>query len=373
MSSGMGGLSGWDSWNGNKDGDVFVFDTSTVAGNAISALSDAQCIVVYMDGGASYYGKSRVLEIGGTTITAGSEATLKATAMHGLSVGALTATKAIASYCDVYSDYAGKGKVATITTATKAISFGTEYEFDSSAVGSSIVTARISDTAALVVYRTWTPGTSNSGGSACLVTLDGTNGVPETPVVFETGNVSAVDVCMLSDTAFIVAYISNGYGRVIYGAISGTTVSFPVSNMYLESDSISMGGISIAGLSSTKAMACFSTDYAKARVFTVSGTTITPGGTVVLAPTKGLYTDAVKISETQAMCLYKNYSSPYYGTGCVVTSEAATPTKRPIAVFNSAVTNYIAATQIASDKIVVAYSDYAGSPYEGTAKVLYGG
>lgn len=367
--SGGSGLTGWDSWNGGSDGDDFVFDTSSIAYITMGALSDSHCILSYMDGGSSYYGKAKVIGVSGTTITAGSEYTFKSAAMHGCAVGALTSTAAIFAYCDAGTSYAGKGRACAINTGTKTIAYGSEFEFDSEAIGSSMVVARISDTQALCVYRVWFPGTSNSEGRACVLTTSATAG---TPATFDIGNVSIVDVCMLSSTAFIISYISNGLGRIIYGAISGTTVTFPVSNQYLESNSIAMGGISIAMLSSTKAIACFSTDYIKARVLTVSGTTITKGGTVVLAPTKGLYPKVAKISETQAMCLYKSYNSPFYGIGCVVTAEASTPTKKSIVTFNAAETNYIAAAQIAADKIAVAFSDYAAAPYEGTVKILYG-
>lgn len=338
--------------------------------NVVSALSETQAIVVYMANGV---GKARVIENdSGTDITAGSSYSFAGTAVTGgYGVCALTSTTAIITYTNYESSNIGVAVLATITPGTKEIAFGSPFTFEASTSASSTHAARISDTQALITYRAKDSVTMNSYGKAVVVSSAGTVG---TAVVFDTDDLVKVESSMLSASGFITLYSKFSFLYAIYGAISGTTITFPESAVKVSNDTLNGASHSIAALSSTLAMVGFSSaTTTKALGLSVSAGVITPTLETAISDFPASTVCVIKTVNNQSLFVFKSYVDGVYAntTAAIINYGTIYPIMTYKAPFTTVPVQYFGLTKMSDDKSMFVFRVASSSPYYGAAKMLY--
>jgi hypothetical protein len=338
--------------------------------NVVSALSETQAIVVYRADGV---GKVRVIENdSGTDITAGPSYSFAGTApTGGYGACALTSTTAIITYTKYGSPNIGVAVLATITPGTKEIAFGSPFTFEASASASSTHAARISDTKALITYRAIDSGTINSYGKAVVVDAAGTVG---TTVVFDIDNLMKVESSMLSVSGFITLYSKFSFLYAIYGEISGTTITFPESAVKVSNDILNGTSHSIAALSSTLAMVCFSSaTTTKALGLSVSAGVITPTLETAINDFPASTVCVIKTVNNQSLLVFKSYEDGVYAnmTAAIISYGTIYPIMTHKAPFTTVPVQYLGLTKMSDDKSIFVFRVASSSPYYGAAKMLY--
>lgn len=207
-------------------GSAAVFLASFGIGG-VSLVYDAtalKVVISFIDAGANQ-GKAVVGTVSGTSISFGTVVQFVASA-----AGVVTAYDANAQKVVVtYRDGSGFGNAIVGTVSGTNISFGTNVVYISAAIGNN---AAVYDANALKVVVAYT----NAGfGTAIVGTVSGTNISFGTPVVFRSASTSSIsaayDAGVQRDT---FAYINGttGFGDVIAGTVSGTSISFGSSSTY---------------------------------------------------------------------------------------------------------------------------------------------
>jgi hypothetical protein len=102
---------------------------------------------------------------------------------------------------------------------------------------------------------------------------------------------------------------------------------------------------------------------------TTKGTTITAGTPVVFESANSDYISATTLSSDKVLVAYRDNGNSSYGTSVVLSISGTTITAGTPVVFESASSTYISATTLSSDKVLVAYNDN-GNSYYGTSVVL---
>jgi len=141
---------------------------------------------------------------------------------------------------------------------------------------------------------------------------------------FNTGSVSDIAACALSETQAIICYKEGSAGKCIVANISGTTISSFGAEATFNATSATW--ISVAALSSTKAIVAWrdSDTFGKAAILDVSGSTITPGTEAVFENTTTVSsTSVVRLSSTRAIVSFIAGSTV---SACVLSVSGATVT-----------------------------------------------
>ena len=260
-------------------GTATIFETGGLGTSRVVMLTSTKVLVIYIDEGNSYKGTACVLDISGTTITAGTPTTYKNSPASWNSVAAISATQAIVTYIDNNSSFRGMAVILDISGTS--ISVGTAVNFEPSNSGSTSV-AMLTPTKAIVAYMDFG---NSSYGTACVLDISGTTITAGTPVVYENGSTLNVSVDTLSATQAIVTYrdVSNsGYGTTCILNISGSTITTGTPVVF---NSGSTNNTWVAGLSSTEAIVAYknaaNSGYGTRCNLTVSGSTITAGTATV--------------------------------------------------------------------------------------------
>ncbi len=113
-------------------------------------LTSTKAIVTYRDNGNSYYGTACILDVSGSTITAGTPAVFESANTTYTSVTMLTSTKAIVTYRDNGNSSYGTACILDVSGST--ITAGTAVVFESAAT-SYISVAMLTSTKAIVTYQ----------------------------------------------------------------------------------------------------------------------------------------------------------------------------------------------------------------------------
>ena len=201
-----------------------LFENASVYYTAVTAVSATKAIVAYYDYGNSQVFTACVLDVSGTSITAGTPANVTSTAGIGrLSITTLTTTKALVVYQD--NGNSGYGSSRVITVSGSSISAGSTTIFESAST-SSIAVTKLTDTKGLVTYRD-EPNSSN--GTSCILDVSGTSITAGTPVVFEAATTLGTSVTALTPTKALVTYYDGGnsnYGTsCILDNVIGTSLT----------------------------------------------------------------------------------------------------------------------------------------------------
>lgn len=239
-----------------------------------------------------------------------------------------TNKKVVISYRD--NDNSGYGTAVVGTVDDTAITFGSPVVFSSEDTAGNFPIAGAFDTSTDKVVFAYQAG--SSAGKAVVGTVSGTSISFGSPVTFHSSR--SFDVCATFDSTnnkVVIGFRSNSqseYGRAIVGTVSGTSISFGTSVVF---NSAYSGNISC----------CFSPDagkvvfayrdegasnYGKAIVGTVSGTSISYGSEATFLSVSCEGTNSVydTTSNKVVVCYKKRNNSTNKTFGAVVGTISGT-------------------------------------------------
>ena len=387
-------------------GSPTVWSTTTEASNVIG-ISNTQFVIVYKDYGNSNRGKAAVGTISGTSISFGTIATFETGQTNLNSVNPITAlssTKVVIVYEDASNSSAATAIVGTVSGTS--ISFGSATVFNSANSSKYSIVDKLNSTSVIIGYSE-TP--SSTRGRALVGTISGTSISFGSQVTYAAGPVVRHTVSALTETKFVISYQDNGaskVGKSIVGTISGTTITLgsPVSfyattldNQFFSSTRTLDTEFSISFRTPANS------NYGALIFGTVSGTSISFGASTVfqsstigspiystLLGASDLITgfDATLLSAVDYTLVSTNLTStnfvgfaseaissgatgvinPVGGVAASVSNLAPASVGTPVTV-NAASSSYFSAVfDSENNKIVIAYKDGGNSNY-GTAIV----
>ena len=353
---------------GTVSGTAISFGTPVVYESASTSWTAAtfdtsynRVVVAYMDETNSSYGTVNLGSVSGTVITFGGTATVFATA----TTTRLAATydsnleKVVIAYKDEGNSNYGTAIVGTVT-GSYTITFGTEAVFE--AAESNFISATFDSSANKAVITYQDTGNSNYG-TAIVGTVSGTAISFDSPVVFEEADTQNTAVTYDSNqNKCAIAYTDAGNSS--YG--TGVVFSLAGSNMTTSN----FVGIADEAISASASGVIVVQGGTKNAANTILPQVISFGTPVVFEAGTTDYPAATFDSDSNKVVIgYRDSGGSNYGTGIVGTVSGTSISYGTPAVFESANTDYVAATfDSDSNKVVFAYQDGGNSSY-GTAVV----
>jgi len=248
---------------------------------ASGALGNGKAVVVNSDGTVSVVSQTS------TTEAIGAEAVFEASAepSNFAVVHDSNANRIVIAYKDAANSGYGTAVVGTVTAANNSISFGTPVVFESA---NSLGTSAVYEANAqkiVIAYR----DQGNSGrGTAIVGTVDNSDNSISfgSASVFETGTTNYINTAFDSSNNKVVISFqdaSDSYGKARVATVSGTSISFGSVVTILSAASV--GGALGFDSNSNKIVVAYANNSSSgrgaARVGTVSGTDISFGTEVV--------------------------------------------------------------------------------------------
>ncbi len=298
-----------------------VFESASTYYTSVAMLTSTKAIVTYKDVGNSEYGTACILDVSGSTITAGTPVVFESANTSYTSVTMLTSTKAIVAYQDGGNSYYGTACILDVSGST--ITAGTAVVFESATTNYISVTM-LTSTKAIVAYQ---DGGNSSYGTACILDVSDSTITAGTPAVFESATTTYISVTMLTSTKAIVAYRDGGnsyYGTACILDVSGSTITAGTAVVF---ESATTNYISVTMLTSTKAIVTYqdsgNSGYGTACILDVSGSTITAGTPVVFESANTIYISVTMLTSTKAIVTYTDGGNSSYGTSAIIDTETA--------------------------------------------------
>ena len=225
----------------------------------------------------------------------------------------------------------------------------------------------------VIVYR---DGGNSNYGTAVVGTVSGTSISFGTPAVFNTNTSYFTDIVYDSNAQKVVIFYRDGgnsdYGTAVVGTVSGTSISFGSATVFESNNTTYIS--STYDSNAQKVVIAYKedgvSDYGKAIVGTVSGTSISFGSATVFESAAIYYTACTYDSNAQKVVIaYMDYGNSSYGTAIVGTVSGTSISFGTAVVFESGSTSYVYADYDSNaQKVVIGYTD-AGNSYYGTAIV----
>ena len=369
----------------NADGTVSsITQTTTGAGTPVEVssadyLNDAQAvydpdtgkivIAYHRDASNHYYGAAIVGTISGSSISFGSEVKFQANntqGMNGLSMCYDTSQdKIFIAYGDKQNSQYAAGVVGTVSGTS--ISFGTTVILNSESVSRTACEFDSSNNKILLAYRR-----GNAQGGAEVITLSGSSISSGSVTVFNSGNIRRPGIAFsTASNKFVLVYRdvdNSSRGRYIVATISGTSVSYggeaALNNVSSEQPSITYDA------SIDKFLAVYrdsdDSNKIKARVGTLSGTTVSWGSIAVVSSGNATFPCVESKGDGTAIITFSDFTtSPVSNPRFVVATISGTSV-----TFSSAITvasvysesgsigslNYVAYDTV-NEKFVYPYND----------------
>jgi len=264
----------------------------------------------------------------------------------------------------------GTVSVISQTSATQALGSATVFEAATTREPESAFDSNSNKI--VIAYR---DGGNSERGTAVVGTVSGTSISFGTPVVFNAGETTKINVVFdTSNNKIVITYqndASSDNGTAIVGTVSGTGISFGSPVEFETSDAANQAAVFDS--TNNKVVVLFrdggNSNYGTAIVGTVSGTSISFGTKVVFTSTNLQYPSiAFDSSNGKVVIAYKNDSNNY-GTAIVGTVSGTSISFGSAVVFNSGATAFTSTIYDSNaQKIVIAYRDDGNSDY-GTAIV----
>lgn len=195
-------------------GSTVVFNSAYVDQSRITYDSTAQrFVIVYRDGGNSYYSTAIVGTVSGTSISFGSSVVVESAGFSNLFgiVYDSNAQKVVIAYTNGNNSNYGTAKVGTVSGTT--ISFGASVVFESALASSMSATYDSTSQKVLIAYKD--AGNSNYG-TAVVGTVSGTSISFGTPVVFLNSRADLVNITYDANAQkAVISYADNA--NSLYG------------------------------------------------------------------------------------------------------------------------------------------------------------
>ena len=338
----------------------------TLEATASGTLSDGSKVVVNTDGTVSVVTQTQTqTESTGAGIE--SEVIFENSSTDLLSVVYDSANQKVVI---AYRDQGDNGcKVVVGTVSGTSISFGSPVTFDNQL--NDISAAYDSNSNKIVIaYR---DGQNNSYGTAIVGTISGTSASFGTPVVYDSTYCNETSVVYDSTNQKVVICYQGGssyYGRARVGTVSGTSISFGSDTIFNSSGQTR--DISTAFDSANGKVIVSYCDYGNnyyggAAVGTVSGTSISFGSEVVFeSATTTNISSVYDPTNGKVVIAYRDSDNSGYGTAIVGTVSGTSISFGTPVVFNPTYTAFTSTVfDSANNKAIIAYRNH-GNDGHGT-------
>ena len=351
-------------------GSPVVYESADARTSSIVMLTATKAIVVYQDYANSSYGTACILNISGTTITAGTPAVFASSSITSFDSLALSATKALVTFRNNGNSLRGTGCVLSVSGSS--ITAGTHHIYDNARCDENQL-AKLTDTKAMVVFSAY----GRTEGYADILDISGTtitSGSTGSSLAFENSRILNIQVVALTSTKALVTYkdLGNNYATACVLDVSGSTITAGTPSALQTSD---ISYPALAALTATKAIMIYSdqanTNRASSRILDVSGTTITPATPLVYDSAEDTAQQAsiATLTATKAVGVYKDRLNSQYGTAVTFNVSGSTVTLVDKEVFESGITVDPSVIALDSSKAIVAFQDNSNSNY-GTSVVF---
>ena len=352
-------------------GSPVVYESAGVTEIGAAYDANAQKVVIaYRDTGNSNYGTAVVGTVSGTSISFGTPVVFESAVTRYSAVAYDTnAQKVVIAYKD--SDNSNSSTAIVGTVSGTSISFGTPVVFESQNSDNFAITYDANAQKVVIFYQT----TSNEYGGAIVGTVSGTSiSFGSAQSIENRVNTNLAITYDASAQKVVLAYKDNGnsnYGTAVVGTVSGTSISFGSTTTY---NSTSSEETSIAYDANAQKVVIVYRDsgdsnYGKAVVGTVSGTSISFGSTTNFHNASTTYPSiAYDTNAKKVVIAYNNNNS----AGEVLTGTVSgTSISFSSAVqFEGASSQYINAVYDSNaSTVAIAYQDAGNSDY-GTCVVF---
>ena len=344
-------------------------DTSSVS-SAYDTTND-KVVVAYRRFNAGY---AVVGTVSGTSISFGSEANFESGNVDYTSTAYdANSGKVVITYRDINNSDYGTAVVGTVSGTS--ISFGTPVVFNS---GYTIYTSVVYDSNAQKVVIAYRDGGNSNAGTAIVGTVSGTSISFGSEATFESGDTNYISAAFDStNNKVVIAYQDAGdssKGKAVVGTVSSTSISFG-SIVEFESGNtqqIATAYDSNAGKVVIAYLDNGNSDYGTAIVGTVSGTSISFGTTVVFLEAEPSRIGMTYDSDAQKVVLvYNDAGNSNAGTAVAGTVSGTSISFSTPVVFDGSIAHLHGAIVYDPDqqKVVASYQDGANGS-KGTSAVI---
>jgi hypothetical protein len=354
-------------------GTASVFESDAIQyASATYDSTNNKIVIAYQDTGNSNYGTAVVGTVTGKSISFGSPVVFASVYVENPSATFdSNSNKVVIVYSDrTNNSYRGNAVVGTVSGTS--ISFGGSVVFNYNTTFGMSTTFDSNSNKVVIAYIR---NNQTFDGTAIVGTVSGTSISFGTPEVFNSGQTNDISTTFDSNSNKVVfAYgrqSNDGEGEAKVGTVSGTTIGFGSATIF---DGRRTTGHSTTFDSSANKVVIAYQDYSnsyrgKAVVGTVSGTSISFGGSVVFDSDASYNISATFDSVTSKVLLaYRDNGNSGYGTAIVGTVSGTSISFDSPDVFSDASTSFISTTfDSVANKVVIAYRDNVNS--YGTAVV----
>ena len=355
-------------------GSAVIYESGIINFNAITFDSNAGKTVVAwgINTNVGY------AEVG--TVTSGNGISFGSSTQFDTGVTEITATfdsnsnKVVLAYTDANNSSYGTAIVGTVSGSS--ISFGSTAVFESATTYDQQATFDSTNNKVVIVYR---DGGNNNYGTAVVGTVSGTSISFGTPVVFESNYTINVNCSFDSSNGKVfVAFSRNpdsNSGQSVIGTVSGTSISFGSIVEYTGNEVF--GNKNIYDSKNGKVVIIYkdqgTSNYMRAIVGTISGTSVTYGSPVTVVSTTLAsdpydYGVAYDSNTGKIVVAYADTGNSDYGTYVVGSVSGTTTSWGSAVVFDSNGSEDVQAGFDGSENKVVII--WRGSGSDGTARVL---
>ena len=339
---------------------------NTLAATASGTLADGSTVIVNTDGTVSV-----VAPVETTGPGAGSPEVFESSAIHDASATYdSTNNKIIIAYQDTGNSSYGTAVVGEVSG--NSITFGTPGVFEYQAID-HISLEYDSNTGKVVMgYR------GGGNGKARVGTVSGNSITFGSSTTFESASSQDIQVKSVGSGKVVIAYQQGGspyYGKARVGTISGTSISFGTEETF--NSALTVNTSVTYDSSNNKVVIAYSdggnSRYGTAIVGTVSGTDITFGTAVAFNSAMVFMYGKAAIYDSangKVVIGYRDVGNSDYGTAVVGEVSGTSISFGTPVVFNSSgnTQDVEAVYDSSNQKVVIAYKDYPNSSY-GTAIV----
>ena len=363
-------------------GSEVVYEEATAFNNSATFDSNSNRIVIaYGDVGNSSYGTAVVGTVSGTSVTFGTPVVFESASV--INNGTLDIVfdsnnnKIVVGYSDSGNSEHGTAIVGTVDSSDNSISFGSPTVFESAGTVSPRMDFDTSNNKVVITYAD--QGNSNYL-TAIVGTVSGTSISFGTASVVVSGDSSPADITFDNNSnKFSICYpdASNNYGRAKVATVSGTSISFGSEATFASATSRDVR--STFDSSNNKVIIIFedggNSNYATAIVGTISGTDITFGSEAVIfngaLQTQREHDVVFNTSANKVVHAARDNSDSNVGKFSVGTVSGTDISFTTPVDFNSGSesSSICAVYNSTENKIVIGYRDQGNSNY-GTAIVL---
>ena len=258
------------------------------------------------------------------------------------------------------------GTVSVVATSSGTQSLGSPTVFESDKITST--TGVTYDSSAQKIVISYHDFNNSRYGTAIVGTVSGTSISFGSPVVFQTSNVDDMSTTFDSSNNKVV-FVWNNSGsscRAVVGTVSGTSISF--GSAVVVNNAAAYSTAATFDSTNNKVVVAYrdsnNSNHGTAKVGTVSGTSISFGSAVVFQTSKvGFLTATFDSSNNKVVIAYMDDDNSDYGKAIVGTVSGTSISFGSAATFNENITqsNISAAYDDNAQKVIIAYSDGSDS------------